>query len=135
MKFRDINDEILAELKKLRQELGSSDPEDTETADVSTPEPESTGTYYSTGSSLIELTDGDWYDFPLGFMAREVRIQHSDAIDVAFRSPYESSSSVIPLDGSGEFTMGGSPPLKTAFVWVRKADNATANPQITITAY
>lgn len=126
--LRDVTDEILAELKRIRQAL--SNERDPSTDESNAPQ----SPVFSTGASPLTPTT-EWQEITFGFIASEVAVRHTDNVVIAYEKPQDRPGVQISLRGNGAFTLGGQPPLRTGNVWVRKADDATADPEVTVVAY
>jgi hypothetical protein len=134
--LRDAGDEALAELKAIRKALASKEnDEDGARPALDQPRSGNTATYFSTGPEPVEVASDDWQRVDFGRVLSEVTIRHTDDIDVAFRNPQNTESAAIPLDDVGEFSMGGRPPLNSAYVWVRQQSSAATTPTVVIVGY
>ena len=123
---RDVTNEIT---KNVTNEI-------TRNVDVHSPNDENTGIYFSSGSTPIVLSDTtEWKRFDFGFLATAVNIRSTDEIEITYQRPDGGLGDIIHLSNKAlPFSDGGQAGVGSAFLWVRKAESASSNPEVQVIA-
>jgi len=140
--IQDNQDEILRLLKQIESNTAASGGNTIiNNQRTDTPNDDNTPTYFTTGSDRlrVERTES-WARIDLEIVASTINIRTTDDIEVAFANPNKRAPAITVRNNENinesPFTIGtGGASINTAFVWVRKADTATENPEIEIIAY
>jgi hypothetical protein len=108
----------------------------TRNVDVHTPNDENTGIYFSSGSTPIVLSDTtEWKRFDFGVLATAVNIRSTDEIEITYQRPDGGLRDIIHLSNKAlPFSDGGQAGVGSAFLWVRKAESASSNPEVQVIA-
>jgi len=108
----------------------------TRNVDVHSPNDENTGIYFSSGSTPIVLSDTtEWKRFDFGFLATAVNIRSTDEIEITYQRPDGGLGDIIRLSNKAlPFSDGGQAGVGSAFLWVRKAESASSNPEVQVIA-
>lgn len=135
MALRDVQDEILDELKQLNQNLrkrGIASEATTET-----PTTAETPDYFTTGPAGISLDDpATFTEVDFGFVAQTVNLRFDDNIDVAFANPHVNSGKLIPFAGEeSPVSLGGFAGVDGPKLWIRKAQTATTDVEAHVIAF
>ncbi|MDX1746809.1 MAG: hypothetical protein R3324_12790 [Halobacteriales archaeon] len=141
--LRDNMDELVERLGRLVRVLEENefDGTDTEidvtrTVNVDEPEDRNTSGYFSTGPDRLAVTDTENFTrLDFGFIARTINIRTTDDLVVAFRKPTSTGYELKIRADESPFTIGGDAGIDTAFLWVRKAPTASADPGIEVIAF
>lgn len=140
---QDVIASLNNELQKLNERIdagalgGTTVNKTVNNIDTSRPNDENSATYFSSGRDRIIVgNDNSWEDLGFGFIAATINIRVTRApVEVAFGNPNQNSQGLTVRPDESPFTIGGDPPIGTAFVWLRKADTADEDPQVEILAY
>lgn len=136
--FSDNSDDVVELLQVIAANTeGSSAVEQTANITVRTDEPDddNTATYFSTGSNPITIDGEGWTRVEFGFVARVVNIRTTNPVEFAFTDPNATYGKRIGITSEeSPFSIGGSPGIDTAFLWIRQAETVQSS-DVQVVAY
>lgn len=146
-KMGDVMEDVRDELRRLNQNLSSSELEGDTIINVDEQQAGSgSSTSTSSSSQPVYLTTGEngvlvdqtsfEAEIPFGFKANTVNLRFDAPIVVAFRSPHDRESRRIPLYADhSPFTIGdGDAPINAEAIWIKKMDASTNDPVVHLLA-
>lgn len=150
----DAIDELNRRIAALAQSLGAEQPQDvtvnktvnnttTNRTTYNTSEPSEENqprNWFSSGPSaiLLSTTDTGWQRVDFGFIARAVQVRFDGPVELAPRDPNKVTPPTFlpaPSGDWGTYEIGGSPPIQTAFLWLRAHSSATSDVSVYVEAY
>ena len=151
LELTDNEDEAIELLRAIARNTGSIESGDTivnqgdrvvnQDVDLTRPSDENQpANWYTTGPAPIGLSAGDnsWERLEFGFRARAVNIRHTGPVEFCPTNPHRNGVPTYlpdPAGTWGSYEVGGSPPLRAAFVWVRADESATEDVGVLVEAY
>lgn len=131
----------LAELTSRDSLLGDDSGDDSDDSGtqpyVKSPDGSNTANYFSTGESSETITSASKFTrFDFGRIANVINLRFDQSIELALADPAGDEGNIMPLESTeSPFTIGSDSGISTAFIWIRKADSSTADPNIDIIAF
>lgn len=144
--MRDNLDLLVKRLGRLvdvleSKEFGSTTSKESVTVNktvrVDEPDESNTSGYFSTGVDRLAVENTDeWERIDFGFVAAVVNLRTTDDLEVSLENPNKSGTPFTVRANESPFTIGsGDAGIDTAFMWVRQADTAQADPGLELLAY
>lgn len=130
MRLQDIDEKILAELKRIRSASGSRARE--------AGDERRTVRYFSTGPEpiTIDQTGDNFEEKSFGLTAASVMVRTDQPLNIAFVSPFANGKGklVAVRPDESPFVMGGDNPLLADKIFLQKRDGASGDANVQIQA-
>lgn len=136
-KLRDVQDEILEELRRLNRNLSGRSASSRTSPTAAATGRADTPNYFTTGPAGLTLDSTDEYEeIEFGFEAQTVNLRFTDNTEVAFANPQANSGKVIPFVAEeSPVTLGGYAGVDAPKLWIRKAQTASADVEAHVIAF